>query len=49
MPSPVMTVEIVLPDGSVAMWALMETDDKTVDRLTDAIESIIGPPDTITL
>ena len=46
---PVLSVEICLPDGSVASWGMLETDDKTIDRLTDAIESIIGQPDTITL
>lgn len=46
---PVMTVEITLPDGTVARWALLETDERTIDRLTDAIESIIGQPDTIKL
>lgn len=45
----VMTVEIELPDGSVSMWGLAEVDDRTIDRLTDAIESIIGSPDTINL
>lgn len=44
---PVLTVEIVLPDGSTSRWALAEVDDRTVDRLTDAVESIIGPPDII--
>lgn len=46
---PVMTVEIALPDGSVSHWALPEADDRTVDRLTDAVEAIIGRPDTINL
>ena len=44
---PVMTVEVALPDGTVARWALAETDERTIDRLTDAIESIIGPADTV--
>ncbi len=44
-----MTVEIEFPDGAVAMWGLLEVDDKTIDRLTDAIEKIIGKPDTIRL
>lgn len=44
---PVMTVEVNLPDGTAARWSLLETDDKTIDRLTDAIEKVIGPPDTV--
>lgn len=46
---PVMTLELTLPDGTVARWALLETNQHTIDRLTDAIEAIIGPPDTIRL
>lgn len=42
------TVDVTLPDGSVAMWAV-QVDGPTIDRLTDAIEAIIGKPDTITL
>lgn len=44
---PVLTVEVTLPDGTVARWALNETDDRTVDRLTCAIENVIGRADTI--
>ena len=44
---PVLTVEVTLPDGTVARWAQEETDDRTVDRVLAAIESVIGKPDTI--
>ncbi len=44
---PAMTVEIELPDGTKARWTMLEVDERTIDRLTDAIESIIGKPDTI--
>lgn len=44
---PVMTVEVSLPDGTECRWSLLEVDDKTIDRLTSAIEKVIGPPDTI--
>jgi hypothetical protein len=44
-----MTVEITMPDGSEVRWSLLETDERTIDRVTDAIEAIIGPPDTIKL
>lgn len=47
-------VEVVLPDGSVASWVRTtevdgETtiDDETIDRLTAAIEAILGSPDTL--
>lgn len=47
-------VEVVLPDGSVAIWARKtdvdgETviDEETIDRLTDAIEAVLGSPDTL--
>jgi hypothetical protein len=45
---PVLTVEVTLPDGTVARWSQTETDDKTIDRLWRAIESIIGRADIIT-
>ena len=45
--TPALTIEVVLPDGTSVRWALAETDDRTIDRLTDAIEGIVGPPDTI--
>lgn len=44
---PVLTVEVTLPDGTVARWAQNETDDRTIDRLTCAIENVIGKADTI--
>lgn len=40
-------VEVQLGDGTVARWALVNADEETVDRLTNAIESIIGKPDTL--
>lgn len=52
----ILFVEVVLPDGSEARWARTvevdgETviDDDTIDRLTAAIEGIIGSPDTLRL
>lgn len=50
----ILFVEVVLPDGSVARWA-RETevdgetviDDDTIDALTDAIERVLGSPDTL--
>lgn len=45
-------VEVTLPDGTTARWARVRddgsaVDDSTLDALTDAIEHIIGGPDTI--
>jgi hypothetical protein len=40
-------VEIVLPDGTIARWSLSNANEITIDRLTDAIEAIIGPADLI--
>lgn len=45
-------VEVTLPDGSVARWARTPPDgaafdDYTLDSLTDAIERILGSPDTL--
>lgn len=47
-------VEVALPDGTVARWwrdtsvdGEVTIDDDTIDRLTSAIEAIIGSPDTI--
>lgn len=45
--TPAMTIEIILPDGTEIRWALLETDELTIDRLIGEIEKIIGPPDTI--
>lgn len=41
-------VEVELPDGSTARWA-RELDDATTDALTNAIESVLGSPDTLML
>jgi len=38
------TIEIELSDGTIARWVIPE--DK-VDAVTDAIEKILGEPDTI--
>jgi hypothetical protein len=43
----ILLVEIVLPDGSVATWTRADADDDFIDRLTDAVESVLGSPDTI--
>jgi hypothetical protein len=45
-------VEVTLPGGTVARWARIHDDGEpvdgsTLDDLTDAIERIIGAPDTI--
>lgn len=40
-------VEVSLPDGSVARWWRDTDDDVLVDRLTTAIEAVIGSPDTV--
>ncbi len=40
-------VEIDLPDGTVACWARKDVDDDLIDRLTEAVEAIIGSPDTL--
>ena len=49
-------VEVVLPDGSQARWARATDvdgenviDDDTIDRLTNAIEGVLGSPDTLML
>jgi hypothetical protein len=44
---PAMTVEITLPDGTVARWQWESPDEATIDRLTCAIENVIGRADTI--
>lgn len=47
-------VEVVLPDGSQARWARTTTldgetfiDEETIDALTNAIEGVLGSPDTL--
>lgn len=41
-----MTIEITFDDGSTARWTV-NTTERTIDRVTNAIEAEIGPPQTI--
>lgn len=38
------TIEITLQDGSIARWVI---PDNKVDEVTNAIENVIGEPDTM--
>lgn len=45
-------VEVTLPSGSIARWAVpcdlhVGQDAEKLDALTDAIEAILGQPDTL--
>lgn len=45
-------VEITLPSGTIARWAVpcdlhRATDAEKLDALTDAIEGVLGQPDTL--
>jgi hypothetical protein len=38
------TIEIELEDGTISRW---EVSEDKIDEVTDALERIIGQPDTI--
>lgn len=40
------TVELVFSDGTAARWVIV--DDKMADKVSAAIEAVIGQPDTLT-
>lgn len=40
-------VVIEFADGAVAIWGIANDDDESIDAVSDAIESVLGPPDTL--